>query len=91
MTLSLNYRPRFICNLVTQWRDLHLPPLTLCHCVALTDDRVTTLYTQWWTTPSDIVARNSSAHAFLLSAHAHSSEILGRNFKQFETSVGRAR
>ena len=59
---------RFICDLETQWQNVHLSPLTLCCHVALKDDRVTTLYTLW-TTPS------------LLSVNAHGSKIRGRYFK----------
>ena len=53
---------RFVWDLVTQWRNVHLPPLTLCHRVKPKDDRVTTLCTPW-ITPSVTIARNSSVHA----------------------------
>ena len=64
MPLSLSFRPRFVCELLTQWQNVQLLPLTLCrHSVTLKDDRVTTLYTLW-TTPSVTVARNLSVHAY---------------------------
>ena len=60
--LSFNYYPRFVCDLVTKWRNVHVPPLALCPLVTLKDDRVTTFYTPW-TTPSVTIGRNSSPHA----------------------------
>ena len=58
------HRVRFICKVVTHWRNVYLSPLDLCLSVTLKDDRVTTLYTLW-TIPSFNVARNSSAPALI--------------------------
>ena len=60
---SFSNHSRFIYDLVSQWRNIHIPPLALCCRVTLKDDRVTTLYTPW-TTPSVTMARNSYAHAW---------------------------
>ena len=38
MPLSFNYHPRFICDLVTRWRNAYLPPLALC-CRVIIDDQ----------------------------------------------------
>ena len=66
MPLSFNYYLRFVCDLVTQCRNVHLPPLTLCPRVTWKDDRVITLYTTW-TTPSVTVAGNLHVHAHFRS------------------------
>ena len=68
---------------MTQWVNIQLPTLTLCHCITKNDGRLTILYTPW-TTPLVTIARNLSAHAHfglhmltlvctcsLWSAHAH--------------------
>ena len=59
-----HYHVRFVCQVVTQWRTVQLPPLTLCCHVTPKDDRVTTLHTPW-TAASVTVARNSSVHAHI--------------------------
>ena len=56
-----------VCKVVTQWKNVHLPPLTLCHRITPKDDLVTNLYTLW-TTPSVTIVRNSSVHAHI---HSH--------------------
>ena len=39
-----------------QWQNVHLPPLALCHCGTLKDDRVTTCGQHCGLTPSVTVA-----------------------------------
>ena len=62
MPLSLNCRLRFVCDLVSQWRNIFVPPLTLSCRITLKDDRITTLCTPW-TTPSITIVRNSYVYA----------------------------
>ena len=90
MPLSFNYRPRFVCDLVTQWRNVHVPPVALCSHVTPKDNRVTPLYIQW-TALSATVERNSSVHACHSSVLAHGAKFGGGNFKHFKISVGRTR
>ena len=75
-----------VCDLLTQWWNVHLPPVTLCRHVTPKDDWVTTLYTLW-TTPSVGVARNSYAHAHnhlrMLTVRQSEAEIL----KYLKTTV----
>ena len=47
MPLSFNYHSRFVCDLVSQWRNVHVPPVALCHHITPKDDQVTTLNTPW--------------------------------------------
>ena len=54
MPRSFNYCLRFVCDLVTQWQNIHLHPLALCCRITLKDKGVTTLHT-----PSVTIARNS--------------------------------
>ena len=61
-SLSFNYGRRFVCSLMTQRRNTHIPPLSLCCCITPKGDQVRTLYTLW-TTASVTTAINSSVHA----------------------------
>ena len=81
MPPSFSYRVRFVCDLMTQWQNVHLLAPVLCRHVTSKDDRVTIFYTLW-TTPSVTIARNSSAHV-RSSVHAHSTEFQGRKFQTF--------
>ena len=81
---SSNYHPRFVCDLVSPWRNIR--QLTLCRRITPKDDQVITLCTLW-ITPSVTVVRNSyiCAESFM---HAHSTKIGGRNFKLLKTTMG---
>ena len=58
ITLSFNYHhSRFVFNLLSQWRNIHVPPLTLCCHITPKHNQITTLCTTW-TTPSITVVRN---------------------------------
>ena len=82
-TPTFNYRLRFVCEVVTQWQNVHSPQLIQGRRNTPVDGRVTTLYTPW-TTPSVTIARNSSAHA-------HGEVVRGGNFKHFKTFMGFSR
>ena len=58
--LSFNYCLRFICILVSQWRNVHIPLLALCCCITPKDDQIITLCTPW-TTPAVTTVKNSYA------------------------------
>ena len=49
-------------DLVSQWRNFHIPPLALCRRITPKDDRITTSYTPW-TRPSVTIVRNLYVHA----------------------------
>ena len=63
---------------MSQWRNVHVPPLALCHRTTLK------VYTPW-TTLSVTVARNSSAYARI---HLRMLTIPNLEIKHFKTSIG---
>ena len=61
---SFNYHLRLLCEIVTEWRNVHLCPLAFYRHVTPKDDQVTTLCAPW-TTPSVTVARNSNEPCYI--------------------------
>ena len=83
-SLSFKYCLRFVCDLLSQWQNVNVPPFALCHSMTPKDDRVTTLYILW-TAPLVTVTRNSSVHARnrLCMLTVPNSEV-----ENFKTSIG---
>ena len=83
---TLKCAPRFIYDLVTVAKC----PFTctnLFHRVTLRDDRDTTLYTLWTTSPVNI-AKIFICACMLSLVHVHGSEIRCRNIKHLKHFMG---